>query len=316
MLLGLVLVVIAAKAAKPPQVAPPAPIAAPVCPEVPVAPARPSTVRVMLPDLEATGRYAATKQALTQLLAEQAATVRGFELLSAAEVRAVLDQEANKQLVGCNATSCLAEVAEALDADLIVSGRVEGGDDGALPGSPPGSTLVSLSLVNARAIVVVNRVNVVWRGDEGRLPDVVRTSAQLLLVDGKDRKPGKLVVANLSDTAHVLVDGVDQGRDLRHGGLSLDVGVHEVAIDDVDKLPLTTWAIVESDKEASVDGSLEDVPVPQVWLWIGGAAAVVVGAVATGAVLYLAGDGDVSLTAPSTGTSAANVEALRGLGAK
>src|SRR5688572_25727297 len=100
MLLTLAFVVAAAKAPKPPATPPPAPapVAAPlVCPEPAPALVKASTVRVMLPDLEVTGRHAPAKAALGQIVAQTAGAVRGFELLSAAEVRAVLDQEANKQ---------------------------------------------------------------------------------------------------------------------------------------------------------------------------------------------------------------------------
>ena len=218
----------------------------------------------------------------------------------------VLDQEANKQFVGCTATSCLAEIAEALDADLVVAGRIED--------SPDGAALLSLSLVNARAIVVVNRVNVVWRGESARMSDVVRTASQLLLVDAEQRKPGAIVLTGGGPDTRIVVDGIDRTRDHEHGGVrGLDVGVHEVIASAPDKVSLTTWVIVESDKETSVAVPLDDVPVPSLWLWAGGAAAVVAGAVATGAALYFSGQGEVALVAtpPSIGTN--DVEALRGI---
>ena len=307
MLLTLALVVATAKAPKPP---PEPPVAPPVaCPELPAppTPTKPTTVRVMLPDLEVVGRHAGARAALGQTIAETAGAVRGFELLSAAEVRAVLDQEANKQFLGCTATSCLAEIAEALDADLVVTGRVED--------APDGAALLSLSLVNARAIVVVNRVNVAWRGDPSRLVDVVRTSSQLLLVDAEQRRTGSIVLTGIGPEARVVVDGVERTGDHHSGAVrGLDVGVHEVVVDAPDKITKTSWAIVESDKETSVATPLDDVPVPSLWLWLGGASAVVAGAVATGAVLYFSGQGDVALVATAPAVSVNDVEALRGIG--
>ncbi len=261
----------------------------------------------MLPDLDVDARHASLRDALGQVVAQQAASVRGYELLSSAEVRAVLDQEANKQMAGCSATSCLAELAEALDADLVVSGRIAstaeaGGGE---------ATLVSLSLVNARAIVVVNRVNVVWRGPAAQLPDVVRTSAQRLLVDAEDRAPGSIILTGVPGGARVVVDGVERTSDHERGGVrGLDVGVHEIAVDAVDKLPLTTWAIVESGKDVTVDASLESVPVPSVWLLTGGVAAVVAGAALTGAAVYFSGKGDVTVTATTPDLD--DVETFRG----
>lgn len=287
----------------------PTPVACPEPPPVPPAPVRsePEVVRVMLPDLDVAPRHAAARDALGQIVAEEAGRVHGYQLLSAAEVRAVVDQEANKQLAGCDETSCLAELAEALDAELVVSGRISE--------TPDGASLVSLTLVNARAIVVVNRVNVVWRGPENRLPDVVRTSAQRLLLPGKQRAPGAVVVTGVPDGARVLVDGVERTNDHRGGRIGgLDVGVHEVNIEAVDKLPLTIPVVVLSGVDSVVEGAMEDVPVAAVWLWAGGIGAVVAGAAMTGTVLYFSGRGDVDIKAAVPASDVNAVESLRGIG--
>jgi hypothetical protein len=288
------------------RVAAKAPPPQPICPEAPPPP-RPSTVRVMLSDLDVAPRFEATRAALGQIVAEEAGRVKGYELLSAADVRAVLDQEAGKQLVGCDETGCLAELAEAMDAELLLSGRVDQGADGA--------SLVSLSVVNARAVVVVNRVTAIWRGEEGRLPDVIRTSAQRLLLPAKERVPGAVVVPGAPPGARVLVDGEDRTRDHEVGRIAgLDVGVHEMAIEAPDRLPRTIPVIVLSGQDVVVAGTLEDVPVPAAWLWVGGVGAVVAGAALTGTVIYFSGRGavDVVANAPSVGVN--DVEALRGIG--
>lgn len=262
-------------------------------------------VRVMLPDLETTGRYGDIAAALGQVLAAQAGLVPGLEILSAAEVRAVLDQEANKSLMGCDKTGCLAELADAMDAELVVSGRLEQ--------SPDGAPLLSLTLINARAVVVVNRVNTVWRGDDDRLPDVMRTAAQLLLLEASARAPGAITVTGVPPEARVFVDGVDRTLDHASGSIGgVDVGVHEVSIEAADKLPLTIPVVVESGKDVVAQAVLEDVPVPSAWLWGGGIAAVVVGAAATGLGLYFAGPGAVSMTAVAPSVGINDVESLRG----
>ncbi len=290
-----------------------APIKAPepVCPEVPPpappppAPPRPSTVRVMIPDMSVAPRFAEARNALSQVVAEEAARVQGYELLSAADVRAVLDQEATKQVMGCDDNSCLAELAEALDAELVVSSSI-----GLTPDNVP---LLSLSLVNAKAIVVVNRVNVVWRGEESRLPDVVRTSAQRLLLPAKQRKPGAIIITGAPEGATVYVDGTERTRDHNAGRLGgLDVGVHEVVVEAPDKVQRTIAAVVLSGEDATVDGTLDDVPVATGWLIAGGVASVVVGAALTGAVLYVSGRGDVAVSADIPSASVNDVEALRG----
>lgn len=279
----------------------------PACPEPLPPPAKPSTVRVMLPDLTVAPRFSGARDVLGQIVAEEAGRVKGYELLSAADVRAVIDQEAAKQLVGCDDTGCLAELAEALDAELIVSGAIARGSDGA--------ALVSLSLVNARALVVVNRVNFTWRGDEGRLPDVVRTSAQRLLLSPKERAAGGVVVTGAPPGARVLVDGVDRSGDHRAGRIAgLDVGVYDVAIEAPERLPRTIPVVVLSGADSVVEGALEEEPVASAWLWVGGVAAVVGGAALTGAVVYFSGRGDVDVTAAVPGVSVNDVEQLQGIG--
>lgn len=68
-------------------------------------------------------------------------------VLSLDDVKALLDLEAQKQLAGCTESSCLAEIAEALGADVLVVGgfvRVNG------------KTAMSLKRIDARSAVVVS----------------------------------------------------------------------------------------------------------------------------------------------------------------
>ncbi len=155
-----------------------------------------------------------------------------------------------------------------------------------------------------------------WRGPDHRLSDVVKTSAQLLLLAPKERPPGSIVLSNFDASARVLVDGIDRTADARGGGRidGVDVGVHEVTLEGPDKITLVTPVVVMSGAEATVDATLEPVPVPGALLVAGGVSAVVVGAAATAAVLYFIGRGDVNVSAAVPVASINNVEALRGIG--
>ena len=295
--------VAAVRPAPPPPKAAPAPVC--VAPAAALVPTTPAKVRVMLPDLEVTPRFADARAALGQVVAGEAARVEGYELLSADEVRAVLDQEANKQLLGCDETSCLAELAEALDAELVISGRI--GE------TPDGATLVALTLINARAIVVVNRVSVQWRGSHDQLADVVKTSTQRLLLEPKQRPPGGLRITGAPEQARVFVDGIDRSSGFVAGRIApIEIGVHDVSIEAADKLPTTISFVVQSDADSVVDGTLENVPVPAVWLWVGGVGAVVAGAVATGALVYFSGPGSAVIDARKPDLN--DIDTLRGLG--
>lgn len=67
-------------------------------------------------------------------------------VLSLDDVKALLDLEAQKQLAGCDDSSCLAEIAEALGADVLIVGGFVKVD---------GTTAMSLKRIDARAAVVV-----------------------------------------------------------------------------------------------------------------------------------------------------------------
>jgi hypothetical protein len=301
------LLALSLSAAKPAPKVVPKPVAAAQCPEPPVvveAP-RPATVRMMLPDLDVSPRFANAAAVLGQVVAAEAGKLHGYTLLTSSDVRAVLDQEASKQLVGCDDNGCLAELAEALDAELVVSGKV--GE------TPDGTPLVSLTLINARALVVVNRVTAQWGGPLERLPDVVKTSTQRLLVEAHARAPGGIRLTGAPAGARVLLDGEARvvGNDAHLGGI--DVGVHEVTVEADDKLPRAIPVVVLSGNDSVVDATLDDVPVAAGWLWAGGIGAVVVGAAAAGAVAWFSGQGTANVVVSTPDTTIANADALRSL---
>lgn len=261
-----------------------------------------ATVRVMLLDLKTAPWLAETAKGLGQIVAAEAAKVRGYSIISAEEVRAALDQEANKSMMGCDETSCLAELAQALDAELVISGRI---DD-----TSEGNSLVSLNVLNARAIVVVNRVNMMWPGEAKRLPDVVRAAAQTLMFEPKDRPPGSVKLLGLPLGAQVFVDGAARG-----GADVIDklaIGPHEIKVEAPDKTPWVDHAVVSSGAQSAVTVAMEGEPIDAVWLWLGGGAAVALGGAAAIGVAYALGQSDVVVQAAIPSVSANDVETIRG----
>lgn len=62
---------------------------------------------------------------LTGIAAQGAASHAAADVLTSADIQAALDVEGNKQLAGCDGTSsCLAEIAAALDADVVIHGSL------------------------------------------------------------------------------------------------------------------------------------------------------------------------------------------------
>ena len=258
-------------------------------------------VRVMLMDVRTAPAFASMKTGLGQVIAQEAAAVPGYSVVSADDVRAALDQQANKALAGCDDNGCLAEIAQALDADLVVNGTVDESSDNA--------AIVSLTLLNAKAIVVVNRVSMTWAGDAKDVPDVVRAAADTLMLDAKHRAPGSIALTGVPAGGVVLVDGVDEA-----GGTLIEkvaIGPHDVKVSAPGKLAFVAHALVKSDKTTTVAVTLEDEPPSSAWLWLGGAGAVLLGGAAAIGVAYALGPSDVVVHANVPHVGANDVESLR-----
>jgi hypothetical protein len=127
----------------------------------------------------------------------------GREVMSRTELNQLMQLEAEKAAMGCEGDSCLAEIADALDADRVVSGTVD------RLGS---SYLVVLTELDARDVRVIGRVQKRLSTNEDRLFGGVEQMAQELVRaaahDGVDT--GSLVVTS-TPPAEVFVDGESYG---------------------------------------------------------------------------------------------------------
>jgi hypothetical protein len=290
----------------PPAKATPAPPpAAPAADACAAKPAAPTRVRTLVLDWKSDEAHRTLASSLVPIVAREASAIAGLQVLSGDDVRAALNHEANQQLLGCNDDqSCLAELTAALDATLLVTGTLGQTTDGA--------TVLSLSLVNTRALVVVNRVVQPWRGEAKSLPDVVRVAAQQLLLDAKERPPGSLRVVGVPKDSRVFVDDIDHSDVLLAGELhDVSVGVHEVRVQAPGKLPCTVAVVVQRAAATTAEPILVDEPLAGL-LWVGagvGASVVAVGVAAT--VLYFTGKGDAAVSATVPHYTLHDVETLR-----
>lgn len=101
-----------------------APVAAPVVDE------RKRPLRVAVYALESSGLDDARILRVTEAsLLEEIRKLQRCSVISLDEVKALLEVEAQKQLSGCSESSCLAEIAEALGADALITGGVTQVDD-------------------------------------------------------------------------------------------------------------------------------------------------------------------------------------------
>jgi hypothetical protein len=273
------------------------------------APTATERVRVVVLDLNAAA-FSGDGNALSAVVAAEAARVPGLAVLTTSDLKAAVAHEADRQLVGCDDdTGCLAELADAVDADLLVHGSLST----TLTDAGDSAPVVSLTLLNARALVVVNRVTFAWRGAAAALPDVVASATQHLLVPASARPPGRLQLVGLPVGARVLVDAVDRTDAVQDGVLApVAAGPHELQVTFPGKRPSVHHVVVKGAAALAVPVVLEEAPVPDAVVWGGAAAAAVLGVGATLGVVWATTRGGATVTATVPVWGVGDVEALRG----
>lgn len=90
-----------------------------------VSSAAPAPNRVLLmPLTPGEGVTPATADAVTDTVAGELRHIPGLQVLTRKEMTAVISVERQKQLMGCQSESCMAEIGGALDADRLITGTV------------------------------------------------------------------------------------------------------------------------------------------------------------------------------------------------
>ncbi|HEY4221201.1 MAG TPA: hypothetical protein VGO62_07655, partial [Myxococcota bacterium] len=103
-------------------------------------------MRIAVYDLSAPGIEPRTAHLFVDSLLTELRKLQKTSVVSLDEVRALLDVEAQKQVAGCSDSSCLAEIAEALGADVLIVGGFARVDD---------RTALSLKRIDARKAEVI-----------------------------------------------------------------------------------------------------------------------------------------------------------------
>jgi hypothetical protein len=235
------------------------------------------TRRVAVFELRAPGMAAGARDGLMAVLTEAVAKAEWLDVVSKDEIAAMLDAEAQKQLLGCDDTECLAEIAGALDVELMIAGAVTPLGEG---------SVITLQLVNQRFANVMNRVSLTWPGEARHLPDAIEAAAQLLVLDPASRPPATLLVGELPDQAELFLDEVGRGAAASDGTARLEgvaVGVHMLRLTAPGHVARELPVVARAGAEVNINGALESTPFYATWwFWTGVAtlAAVTVGAAA------------------------------------
>lgn len=152
----------------------------------PAAPA-PEKMRVLITDLSTQGVAPEVAKIAAGILSTAVAELGGLTPVSMQDLRTMVELEGNREALGCNVESCLAEVASAMGSRYVIYGEI-----GQL-----GSTLIiNLNLFDASAAASVAR-RTVRAGSPDALPDVLPPAVRAMFagIAEEEPAPSVLVVA-------------------------------------------------------------------------------------------------------------------------
>lgn len=237
---------------------------------------------------------ASDAELVSSLVAAAATKDERLDVLSAADVRNAVDLEAQRAVMGCDATSCLLEVAGAMDARLVVHGTL---------GTLGDVVILTLNVFDTGAARALGRV-VVQRDRVEKLGEAVPPAVVELLERAPTPTPGtrvrtvvldvKLSGPDASSSQASKASSAPRGEPdsfpwlaagaLGVGAVGLGVGVVADALAVSDTSSLTSTSSVDDAQDVANRRANLFVPMALV-----GYASALVG-VATGVVLFALGD--------------------------
>lgn len=234
-----------------------------------------ATVTVAILDIKGEAADESLRRGLVDAFATELGNMPGIRVITRAELDSMLGFEKLKDALGCNDTSCLAEIGAALGTDRLVVGTLT--HDG------PFMSL-GVQWVDPREGHVLARAQETWDGPTQGLFELVPVLA-LRLVYGKEAESfsGKLQVSCTESGAAVLVNGQTVGVTPLMAPVPLPLGKAVVEVLSDDHQPFKQTIVVQRDKTVSVSASLVEKPRESVfskwWFWTAAAAVVAGGAV-------------------------------------
>lgn len=169
------------------------------------------------------------------------------------DLATVLDLEAQKSMVGCDSSSCMTELAAAMDVDSIVTGSMDKLGD---------TYLVSLVETDARTVKNVARVQGSCPAQETKLVSSVTALVnELLTKSGKKIVPHGTVVIQTVPTGRTVTVGT---KDLGPTPVNTDlpVGTYRVTVgsESGEELPAQFDLAVERRKTTTAEIKLSEPP--------------------------------------------------------
>ena len=159
-------------------------------------------ISIAVLNLNSAGVSESISKNLTQVTSVELKRLKGATVISSDDIVAMLSLEEDKQMLGCDDASCLAEIGGALGVDKLVNGQV---------GLLGNSYMITLKLISPGTAQVENRVSETFVGDEATLIPAVRSAARKLFgIESKE--PGNLSITSAQMGAKVNLNGEDLGE--------------------------------------------------------------------------------------------------------
>jgi len=133
-----------------------------------------------------------------EFLANETARLRDYQVIGRDDIQRMFDHEQQKQMVGCDEDSCLAEIGGALGVDLLLAGSMD----------KVGETLlISIKLINIRTAQVERREAGRLRGatEEDAIDAVAVLFRRLFKAELEAQEPKRLWTWVATGTAGALV---------------------------------------------------------------------------------------------------------------
>lgn len=230
---------------------------------------------------------------MTGRLAEVLGKRPGFSVIAPDDIRAILEQEAHKQLLGCDEESCLAELGGALGADVLIKGRISKLDNG---------YAIALSLVDAQRAEARGHASEVWKGESIGLLELVEPMVDRLFAPKGAVLTGILTISGVADGSQILVD--DQVRGTAPAGqmAGIPTGARRVQVVHEGHVPIERWVVIKNGGTTTLAVRQETVerdPFYSTWWFWTATAAGVAGAAVGAAFLLQGGNAGVGATGVS-----------------
>ena len=220
--------------------------------------------RVAIFNLQVAGQSDDVAKSLMATLTKAVASVPGYQVISRDEIANMLDAETQKQMLGCDDSGCLAEIAGALDVELLITGSVTPLDK---------AIVLNLQLINQRYANVMNRVSLTWDGPSKHLPQVMCSAAQLLVLEKKKRPPVQINLEHAPAGTVVFIDAKQRGTIDAKGRLVVEkvqVGIHKLVLRHKGYNERTLSFASCSGHNITIDATMQKTPFyANGWFWAG-----------------------------------------------